>query len=177
MINFNIYFNHFNHFNIPNNSNNSNNDISYNVYDWSELNDKYYLANLVFAKNNTSNTNNNIWSNIKFRPFKICPCKYDELVVWTNDSIINIIVRNETNKIIGFCVVSDMIEYYFINILCTNINQGIGTMILNFIKSVIGCDKPIKLKSTFNSENFYLKKGFVKINNNMLKYSNKKIDL
>ena len=153
------------------------NNINYNIFDWNDLNDEYYLANLVFPEYKSSNNNTgNIWQTLKLRPFKICPCKYEQLITWSNNSIINIIVRDDDGKIIGFCVISDMVEFYFINILCTNISQGIGTLIIEFIQKFIIVNKPIKLEATFNSKKFYLKKGFVKINDDIMEYSSKKID-
>lgn len=165
---FNIYYNNFD---IKINKNNIVKNIYYNIFDWNNLNDKYYLANLVFPEYQSSN-HNNIWSNLKSRPFKICPCNYDELLYWSNNSIINIIISDDVGKIIGFCVISDIDKFNFINILCTNISQGIGTLIIEFIKEFIAINKPIKLEATFNSVKFYLKKGFIKKDGNIMEYSN-----
>lgn len=178
-ISFNVYYNNYN-YEIKINKNNIVENICYNIFDWNNLNDKYYLANLVFPEyqysNHNNNNNNNIWLNLKLRPFKICPCNYDELLSWSNNSIANIIVSDNMGKIIGFCVISDMDEFYFINILCTNISQGIGTLIIEFIQEFIAINKPIKLEATFNSRKFYFKKGFSKKDGNIMEYSNKKID-
>lgn len=178
-----IYFNVYcNNYKINVNKNYNVNNIYYNIFDWNNLNDKYHLVNLVFPEykslNNNINFNvGNIWSNLKLRPFKICPCKYDELLLWSNNSIINIIVSDDMGKIIGFCVITDKTDFYFINVLCTNISQGIGTLIIEFIQKFITVNKPIKLEATSNSKNFYLKKGFVNTSNNIMEYSNEKIDL
>ena len=176
-----IYFNVYcNNYEINVNKDYISNNISYNILDWNNLNDKYHLVNLVFPEHQSLNNNinvNNIWSNLKSRPFKICPCKYDELLLWSNNSIINIIVSDDMGKIIGFCVITDKTEHYFINVLCTNISQGIGTLIIEFIQKFITVNKPIKLEATYNSKNFYLKKGFVDTSHNIMEYSNEKIDL
>lgn len=178
VISFSIFYNKYDikiTQNDINDINDINNIIYYNIFDWNDLKNRYYLANLVFPEyNSTNSTNSNVWLNLKSRPFKFCPCKYDKLVELSNNSIINIIVRDDiNNKIIGFCVISDIVGYYFINILCTNISQGIGTLIIDFVKKNISTNKPIKLESTFNSVKFYLKKGFSKLDNNIMIYSNK----
>ena len=49
--------------------------------------------------------------------------------------------------------------------------QGVGTIIIDLIKSIL-TDKPIKLSSSFNAEKFYLKKGFVRLQANIMEYSN-----
>lgn len=179
-ISFNVYYNNYN-YEIKINKNNIVKNICYNIFDWNYLNDKYYLANLVFpeykSSNHNNNVNNNIWLNLKSRPFKICPCNYGELLSWSNNSTTNIIVSDDMGKIIGFCVISDIDKFYFINILCTNILQGIGTLIIEFIKEFIAINKPIKLEATFNSKKFYLNKGFVNIDGNIMVYLSKKIDL
>jgi hypothetical protein len=168
-ISFNVYCNNYH---IKINKNYIVKNICYNIFDWNILNNKYYLTNLVFPEYQSSNHNNNIWFNLKSRPFKICPCNYDELLSWSNNSIINVIVSDDMGKIIGFCVISDIDKFYFINILCTNISQGIGTLIIDFIKEFITINIPIKLKATFNSRKFYLKKGFIKKDGNIMEYSN-----
>ena len=64
-----------------------------------------------------------------------------------------------------------------LGVLCTNINNGIGTIIIELIKSIL-TDKPIRLASTLNSEKFYLKKDFVKLFGSIMEYSIiKKIEL
>lgn len=183
MINFNVYLlnQKNNYINIDNNyfdnnNNDSKNNIKLNIYDWNMLDDKYFLVNLIFPEhqltNNSNNlesktnSNNGIWNLLNLRPFKICPCNYNDLLQWSNNSIVNICVFDENNKIIGFCVVSNDSYYYLINILCTNIKQGIGGIIIDFIKNNFN-DKPIKLTYTFNSKNFYLKKDFQISKNNI----------
>jgi len=170
MIFFNIYF--LNNFNIPVKFDNYQlnlPNVIFNTFKWSELNNQYYLVDLVFPeyklnritlnKNNQSNQVN-IWSNLSSRPFKICPCNYEKLLYWSNNSLLNICVFDKDKKIIGFCVVSVKHDCYFIDILCTNINNGIGTLIMDFIKNNFN-NMPIYLKFTSNSKLFYLKKGFV----------------
>lgn len=142
----------------------SKNDIEFAVKNWHDLEDKYFLSNLVFPNNDKNKTNNNnIWLNLNSRPFKICPCNYDELTYWSNNSLINICIFDSGNKIIGFCILSLKLNCYFIEILCTNINQGIGSLIIEFIKLNFN-SKPIKLIYTYNSEKFYTKNGFIKSN-------------
>lgn len=155
-INFNYDFVH--------NSNKfSKNDIEFIVKNWFDLEDKYFISNLVFPESK-NNKKNNKWINFNLRPFKICPCNYDELTYWSNNSSINICIFDNDNKIIGFCILLSKFDCYFIEILCTNINQGIGSLIIEFIKLNFN-SKPIKLIYTFNSEKFYIKKGFTKKNN------------
>ncbi len=193
MINFNIYLsNNFNdsiyniNDNITNYSYNKPN-IKFNIGKWNDLENKYYLVDLIFPefKLNHENLNKNnkliqqnVWNSLSSRPFKICPCNYEKLLHWSNNSILNICVFNDTQVIIGFCVVSLKDNFYFIDILCTNINQGIGTLIVEFIKNNFN-DMPIKLKFTSNSKNFYLKKGFVlhHLYSDIMIWNNKKIEL
>lgn len=174
MIYFNIYQNSEFNFKFNNKSTNEFvdilNNITYKIFNWNDLKNKYYLSNLVFPEYTNNNNKKNIWNNFNLRPFKMCPCKYDELTNWSNNSLLNLIIFDDT-KIIGFCVISNESKYYLINILCTNISQGIGTIIIEFIKKHL-YKKPIKLESTFNSEKFYLKKGFIKLHTNIMLYSN-----
>lgn len=161
---FNIYYNNFN---IKINHEDLHNNIIYNIESWKDLNNKLYLTDLIFPNYDKQN----IWLNFNSRPFKICPCKYEELLIWSNNSIVNIIINDYFNNIIGFCVLTDKNDFYFINILCTNINKGIGTIIIEFIKKYF-VNKPIKLKTKSNSKDFYLKKGFIELTNNIMIYSN-----
>ncbi len=139
----------------------------------------YDLKLLMLNKSNTSNiadlvfpekTISNVWDGLKSRPFKICPINKEKLLCVLGDSILNICIFNELSKIIGFVVVTDKQLYYWIEILCTNIKQGIGTIIIDLLKLILH-DKPIRLKSTFNSEKFYIKKNFIKINGDIMQYN------
>jgi len=179
MINFDVYTTDFN-LNFNNNYLSSNFNIRLNIYEWMKFNNKSFITDLVFPETKTNKITKTsdkdqcsdtkiFWDKLKLRPFKICPCNYKELLDWSNNSYLNICIFNQSNKIIGLCIISLLSDCYFINILCTNINQGIGKLIIEFVKSVID-DKPIKLISTFNSKIFYLKMGFVvdKNNSNMM---------
>lgn len=160
---------------------------SKNIFDvtfdnWNSFNSNY-LVDLVFPENNLSSSNSNpnslpvlkvpnIWNKLSSRPFKICPINKEKLYQVSNNSILVICVFNESNRLVGFVVVSDQIDYYWIEIFCTNINQGIGSLIDNLTKLIL-ISKPIRLQSTFNSKEFYIKKGFVVLNEYLLEYSNK----
>jgi hypothetical protein len=132
-----------------------------------------YITNLVFPENNLSNSQiKNVWTNLSLRPFKVCPINKEKLYLVSNNSILNICVFNEFNKLIGFVVISENDDYW-IEIFCTNIKQGIGNLIDNLIKLIL-ISKPIRLQGTFNSEEFYIKKGFVVLNDHLMEY--KKIE-
>jgi hypothetical protein len=134
--------------------------------------DSNYLTNLVFPNLNSSNTDTkekNIWINLSLRPFKICPINKEKLYLVSNNSILNICIFNQLDKLIGFIVISDKKEYYWIEIFCTNIGQGIGSLIDNLIKLIL-ISKPIRLISTFNSKEFYIKKKYKILNNYLLEY-------
>jgi hypothetical protein len=168
--------------NIENFLNNKNKfDVTFN--NWNCVNSNY-LTDLVFPENNLSSLNSslnsfpvlkvpNIWEKLSSRPFKICPITKEKLYQVSNNSVLVICVFNESNGLdglVGFVVVSDRIDYYWIEIFCTNINQGIGSLIDNLIKLIL-ISKPIRLQSTFNSKEFYIKKGFVVLNEYLLEYS------
>lgn len=143
-----------------------NNNLSIKIFNLLNM-DSNYLTNLVFPNNNLSS--NNIWNKISNRPFKICPINKDKLYLVSNNSILNICIFNHLNKLIGFAVISDKKDYFWIEIFCTNINQGIGSLIDNLIKLIL-TSKPIRLESTFNSKNFYLKKDFTILHDYILEY-------
>ena len=69
---------------------------------------------------------------------------------------------------------TDKYDYYWIEILCTDIRHGVGSLIINLIKLIL-ISKPIRLQSTFNSREFYIKRGFCVLNNYLLEY--KKIEI
>ena len=147
-----------------------NKEFNYTIFNWEN---KYYLTDIIFPETNSTTTciNENKWNKLKLRPFKICPINYSKLLDISNKSILNICVFDEFNKIVGFVVISEKTQYYWIDILCTNMYQGVGTIIIDLIKSIL-TDKPIKLSSSFNAEKFYLKKGFVRLQANIMEYSN-----
>jgi len=124
----------------------------------------HYLTNLVFPENNS-----NIWLNLSIRPFKICPISKNNLYFVSNNSILNICVFNQFNKLVGFVVISDKKDFFWIDIFCTNIGQKIGSLIDNLIKLIL-ISKPIRLESTFNSKPFYLKKGFKILDEFIMEY-------
>lgn len=151
------------------------NNVVFNNFDrW----DLAYLVNLVFVDNKISSSANsnltNIWSSLSSRPFKICPINKEKLFIVSNNSFLTICVFNQSNKLVGFVVVTNKDSYYWIEIFCTNIRQGVGTLIDNLIKLIL-TSKPIRLESTFNSKDFYLKKNFVFVEGNIMEY--KKIEL
>lgn len=147
-------------------------DLSLNVnnivFDTFDNYNSTYLVNLVFP-NEKNTLSTNIWSSLSSRPFKICPINKEKLYLVSNNSFLNICVFDNFDKLIGFVVVTDKNDCYWIEILCTNIKQGVGTLIDNLIKLIL-TSKPIRLESTFNSKNFYLKKKFVIIQNNIMEY-------
>jgi hypothetical protein len=139
------------------------------IDNWINVNSNY-LTDLVFPENNLSNPNpKNIWSTLSLRPFKICPINKEKLYTVSNNSILNICVFNQLNKLIGFIVITDKNDYYWIEIFCTNIKQGIGNLIDNLIKLIL-ISKPIRLISTFNSKGFYIKKGFIALDDYLMEY-------
>ena len=156
------------------------------IVDYWSCTEPNYLVNLIFPNHNVcisnnintntnTNTNTNIWNNLSYRPFKICPINKEKLYLVSNNSIINICIfdQENTNKLVGFVVVSNKFDCYWIEIFCTNIRQGIGSILDKLLKTIL-VDKPIRLVCTFNSIEFYLKKGFTIISKelNLLEFNN-----
>ena len=168
------------------------------IVDYWNYTDPNYLVNLIFpnhnvcisssigtnsnsSSNTNTNTHTNIWNNFSYRPFKICPINKEKLYLVSNNSIINICIFDQeytnklsnTNKLVGFVVVSNKFDCYWIEIFCTNIRQGIGSILDQLLKTIL-IDKPIRLICTFNSIQFYLKKGFTVISKefNLLEFNN-----
>jgi hypothetical protein len=138
----------------------------YSINEWKSK-EPDYLSNLVFPKESHLLR----WSNLQTRPFKICPINKSKLLNVSNNSILNICVFDSDRKIVGFVVVLEFTDYYWIEIICTNVSNGIGTIIIDLVKKIL-VNKPIKLASTFNAINFYLKRGFVKTCGNIYKFEN-----
>ena len=65
--------------------------------------DSNYLTNLVLLDLNLSDidTKKNIWTYLSLRPFKICPNNKENLYLVSNNSILNIYIFNQLNKLVG----------------------------------------------------------------------------
>lgn len=147
------------------------------IKQWDNKFNQYTLTDLVYPETKNisrlNNSNNfNIWENLKLRPFKICPIDYKKLLLVSNNSILNICAFEiESNNLVGFIVISHKDSYFWIDILCTNINKGIGTYIINLIKFILKpYDKPIKLSSSFGAEKFYSNREFTKLSGNIFEF-------
>ena len=154
--------------------NNIENFLDKNIYDiifdnWINVNPDY-LTNLVFPENIIPESQiKNIWTNLSLRPFKICPINKEKLHFVSNNSILNICIFNQLNILIGFVVITDKKDYYWIEIFCTNIEKGVGTLIDNLIKLIL-ISKPIRLQSTFNSKKFYINRKYRVLHNYLMEY-------
>jgi hypothetical protein len=170
------------------------NDIKLILIEWNQKY-TYYLANLVFPEKDNFTKNkffesnslvqSNVWLYLKNRPFTLCPIDYNKLLDVTNNSVLNICVFDTFNNLIGFAVLMEKSDFFWIEIICTKSNKGIGTIIIELIKSIVSSVftnkykdnnkleqyKPIRLSSTFNAEKFYMKKGFKKLFGSIYQFS------
>lgn len=130
---------------------------NYEITNW--VTDSTIITDLIFPKESKESNNNS--------PFKFCPIKLDKLYLVSNNSIFNICIFDSFDIIIGFIIISEKKKYYWINVICTQQKNGIGTylikltkLLVNKLNKITNQNKPIKLSSTSNAIKFYKKMGF-----------------
>ena len=98
------------------------------------------------------------------RPFKACPIKYNKLLEISNKAIFNICVFKE-NILIGMSVITELDKNtFYINIMCTNVDAGVGKYLILVIKKLTNYSN-LLLRAESKVTSFYEKYGFKKIKN------------
>jgi hypothetical protein len=138
----------------------TNPNINKSIIEFVKWEDPYTMVKYVFPGETSSTL---AWGTTN-RPFKICPIKYDYLLEKSNMAEYNICVFDKEKKLIGICVILKNIKYdmYWLEIMCTNIKNGIGGYLMTLILDLLN-NYQIRLKAEVSVVPFYEKYGFKKI--------------